>query len=223
MRDAAAGIRDVLEDLTRAGKAACEVVPTLDRVRRLLNRLRALIRSPIRALAATLSTIALAGCAGAPDQVVPVTCASIRPAATPAGAAAPGPQPEGSLTPPLAVGPDDVLELVVVLDSVPDGPGSVRVRVDGLAEPGVIAFFMPPPTAAAAGMALAPPASFTGCAAIAAAGLELHAPAAPRAKAWVRVSSDRPVRVRSRVAGRRTGPLLVIKPGSSGMVSWEGE
>jgi len=120
------------------------------------------------------------------------------------------------------VRPEDVLELVVVLDSVPAGPGSVRVRVDGLAESGVVQFFMPPLTAAAAGMALAPPATFRGCAALAPAGLELRAPVAPRAKAWVRVSSDRAVRVRPRVAGRRSDAPVLITPGTSGIVGWEG-
>jgi hypothetical protein len=81
---------------------------------------------------------------------------------------------------------------------------------------------MPPATAAAAGMALAPPATFQGCAAIAAAGIELRAPVAPRARAWVRVSSDRPVRVRPRVAGRRSESPLLLLPGASGIVGWEG-
>jgi hypothetical protein len=71
-------------------------------------------------------------------------------------------------------------------------------------------------------MALAPPVRFQGCATIAAAGIELRAPVAPRAKAWVRVSSDRPVRVRARAAGRRAEEPLLITPGTSGIVGWEG-
>jgi hypothetical protein len=122
----------------------------------------------------------------------------------------------------LDVALEDTLELVVVLDSVPPGAGTVRVRVDGLAEPGLVQFFMPPATAAAAGMALTPPASFQGCASIAAAGIELRAPAAPRAKAWVRVTSDRPVRVRPRISGRRSQAPLVLEAGTSGIVGWEG-
>jgi hypothetical protein len=168
-----------------------------------------------------VTAIAALACDRAPEIAVPVTCSEMHPV----GAAAPAPQPGGAtggLAPALAVGPDDVLELIVMLDSVPPGPGSVRVRVDGLAEPGIVRFFMPPPTATAAGMALAPPARFQGCATIAAAGIELRAPVAPRAKAWVRVSSDRPVRVRPRVAGRRTEAPLVLTPGTSGTVGWEG-
>jgi hypothetical protein len=71
-------------------------------------------------------------------------------------------------------------------------------------------------------MALAPPVRFQGCATVAAAGIELRAPFAPRAKAWVRVSSDRPVRVRPRVAGRRTEAPLLLNPGTSGIVGWDG-
>ena len=135
----------------------------------------------------------------------------------------PGGEPGGrGLAPALTVGPEDILELVVVLDSVPAGPGSVRVRVDGLGEPGLVTFFMPPPTAAAAGMALQPPATFQGCAAVAPAGIELRAPEAPRSKVWVRVSSDRPVRVRPRVPNR-SAELVVVMPGTSEVVGWREE
>ena len=179
----------------------------------------------VRALLGATAMAALA-CGRAPEVAVPVTCSEIHPVGASAPAAPAPTPPEGATggrAPTLAVGADDVLELVVMLDSVPAGPGSVRVRVDGLAEPGIVKFFMPPPTAAAAGMALAPPARFQGCATIAAAGIELRAPVAPRAKAWVRVSSDRPVRVRPRVAGRRTEAPLLLTPGTSGIVGWEGD
>lgn len=162
-----------------------------------------------RALAA-LGALALSGCARAPEQAVSVVCSEIQPAGGAPGAPAP------------AVGPDDVLEVVVALDSVPAGPGSVRVRVDGLADPGLVAFFMPPPTAASAAMTLQPPPTFQGCVAVAPAGFELQAPSAPRAKAWVRVSSDRPVRVRPRVEGRAVDEPLLLEPGTSGVVGWGG-
>ncbi len=180
------------------------------------NVIEWLAARPLRWLAA-LGALALAGCARDPEQAVPVTCSEIHAAGAPS---APAPGPGGP--PALGVGPEDILEIVVVLDSVPPGPGSVRVRVDGLAEPGVVAFFMPPPTAAAAGMTLQPPPTFQGCAAAAPAGFELHAPAAPRAKAWVRVSSDRPVRVRPRAAGRAIAKPLLLTPGTSGVVGWSG-
>jgi hypothetical protein len=126
------------------------------------------------------------------------------------------------LAPALAVKPEDVLELVVVIDSVPSGPGQVMVRIDRLDEPGVVKFFMPPPTAAAAGMALAPPPVFQGCAAISAPGIELHAAVAPRGKAWVRASTNRAVRVRLHIASRKSQEPLLIDPGTSGIVRWEG-
>jgi hypothetical protein len=179
----------------------------------------------LRPLFAATAIAALA-CSRAPEVAVPVTCAEIHPVGEPAAADAPTPPVEpgagGGLAPALAVGPGDVLELIVMLDSVPPGPGSVRVRVDGLAEPGLVRFVLPPATATAAGMALAPPVRFQGCATVAAAGIELRAPFAPRAKAWVRVSSDRPVRVRPRVAGRRTEAPLLLNPGTSGIVGWDG-
>jgi hypothetical protein len=171
---------------------------------------------------ALLAALMAAACTRTPQVAVPVTCMEIH---APGGPPPPAPEPgapAGGLAPPLAVSPDDVLELVVVLDSVPPGPGTVRVRVDALADPGIVNFFMPPPTAGAAGMALAPPATFQGCASVAPVGFELRAPVAPRAKAWVRVSSDRPVRVRPRVAGRGSQAPLVITPGTSGIVGWEG-
>lgn len=170
---------------------------------------------------ALATLIAVVGCAQPLERVIAVTCSEIAPLGAEAGAASPGEVPaESALAPPLAIGPDDVLELVVVLDSVPAGPGSVRVRVDGLAEPGLVKFFMPPPTAAAAGMALTPPATFQGCAGVAPTGLELRAPVAPRGKAWVRVSTDRPVRVRPRILGRAAEPVMVM-PGTSEVVGWE--
>ena len=174
--------------------------------------------SPVGALALA-SLLLLAACGQPLDRAIEVTCSEIAPAAA-SGAPAPAPG-DSALAPPLAVTPDDTLDLFVTLDSVPPGPGSVRIRVDGLAEPGLVKFFMPPPTAAAAGMALQPPATFGGCAAVAPAGLGLHAPWAPRAKAWVRVSTDRPVRVQPRIPGRRADPVIVM-PKASAIVGWEG-
>ena len=175
--------------------------------------------SPARSLA-FVALLAAAACGRVSEAAVPVRCTEIQAASSPV--AAPG-APAGGLAPPLAVSPDDTLELVVMIDSVPPGPGTIRVRVDGLGEPGLVQFVMPPPTAAAAGMALAPPATFQGCATVAAAGIELRAPAAPRSKAWVRVSAERAVRVRPRIAGRRSQAPLVLAPGTSGIVGWEAE
>ena len=164
--------------------------------------------------------LTLIGCNQPIENAIPVSCTEITPQGFGTAAPLPGGGPvEGGLAPPLTVGPEDTLELVVVLDSVPDGPGSVLVRVDALDEPGLVTFFMPPPTAAAAGMALQPPATFQGCAAVEPLGLELRAPEAPRSKAWIRVSTDRPVRVRPRVPNRRVEPVMVV-PGTSEVVAW---
>lgn len=173
-------------------------------------------------LALTALGFTCAACAGPAAPAVSVACSEIRPAGAPAVQPAP-PNPAASpgLAPPLAVKAEDVLELVVVLDSVPAGPGSVLVRVDGLEEPGIVRFTMPPPTAAAAGMTLAPPPVFQGCAGIAPVGLELRAPRAPRSKAWIRASTDRVVRVRLRVGNRSTEEPLLIEPGTSGIVRWQ--
>ena len=170
-------------------------------------------------IAALATLLLLLGCGDALDRAIAVSCTEVVPAGS--GPAILADSVAGALAPGLAVGANDTLDLFVVLDSVPPGPGSVRVRVDGLSEPGLVKFFMPPPTAAAGGMALQPPATFTGCAAIAPVGLELRAPWAPRAKAWVRISSDRPVRVRPRVTGRAAAPVVVM-PGGSAIVGWEG-
>lgn len=189
------------------------------------------MRRPGRAaLAAALA--ALGACARATSTAIPVRCSEILPIAAAAadssasalparGAGAPDSTATAGLAPALGVEPDQVLDLIVVLDSVPPGPGSVLVRVDRLDERGLVEFFMPPPTAAAAGMTLEPPPTFQGCAVIAAAGLELRAPFAPRAKAWVRASTDRAVRVRLRVGRRTTEEPLLIDPGTSGIIHWE--
>ena len=163
----------------------------------------------------------------APTPDIKVACGDLHPndstgAAGAAASSAPATPDSTAGAPALGVKPEDVLELIVVIDSVPSGPGQVMVRVDRLDEPGVVKFFMPPPTAAAAGMTLAPPPVFQGCAAISAPGLELHSPAAPRGRAWVRASTNRAVRVRLHIGSRKTEEPLLIDPGTSGIVRWEG-
>lgn len=155
-----------------------------------------------RRIAALVAVLTVCACGSAEEPMIPVACTETTPTTRPTVAAT------------------DTLDLFVVLDSVPSGAGSVRLRVDGLAQPGIVNFFLPPPTAAAAGMALQPPETFAGCAATAPAGLELRAPRAPRGKAWVRVSTDRPVRVHPLAAGRRAAPA-VVSPGESAIVGWD--
>ena len=128
--------------------------------------------------------------------------------------------PDPSGAPAAEPGAADTLEVVLVFDALPRGSGGLRLRVDGLAEPGLVAFEAPRPGAAAAGLSLEAPARYHGCAAAASRGIELRAPVPPRAKAWLRVSTDRPVRVRVSDAQRRLGPV-VVNAGGSALVPWE--
>lgn len=172
-------------------------VPTGDARWRRHLRLRSLV-------AATL----LAACTSVPD-LVPVTCAATT---LPADG------------PPVA--PADTLDLVIHLDRSPKG--AVLVRVDPLDEDGVVTFQgTPPPTAAAVAMALTLSGTFQGCVAPAAPGFVLRAPEAPREKAWVRVSSDRPVRVEVRTGEGREVTRVVtglsVDPGASARADWPRE
>ncbi len=72
----------------------------------------------------------------------------------------------------------------------------------------------------AAGMTLDVPARYHGCAALAPVELELRAPFPPRGKAWVRVSTDRPVRLHLRTGERASAPVLT-RPGKSALASWD--
>jgi hypothetical protein len=68
-------------------------------------------------------------------------------------------------------------------------------------------------------MALAAPPRYGGCAALAPHGLQLSALRAPRGKAWVRVSTDRPVRLRV-AGGAWTLAPVVVTPGASALAPW---
>lgn len=165
--------------------------------------------SPVRSARAAVSLLVLAaapGCARPEPPEVAVACSSVRPT----GAAA-------------EVRAVDPLELFVVFDSVPGAQsGGVRLRVDPLGEAEFVRFAQRTPTAAAAGMTLRVPARYHGCAGTAPWGLELRAPFPPRGKAWVRVATDRPVRLHVRVGGRTLAPALT-RPGSSALHAWDRE
>jgi hypothetical protein len=153
---------------------------------------------------------ALGGCTGPQPASVDVACAAF---------ALPGGSADGTEATAREPGAGDTLEVVVVFDSLPRGSGGVRVRVDSLAEGGMVSFLAPRPGSAAAGMALATPPRYDGCAALAPDGLQLSASHAPRRKAWVRISTDRPVRLRV-AGGRQTLPPLVVTPGASALAPW---
>jgi hypothetical protein len=156
---------------------------------------------------------ALGGCARPEPASVDVACAAF---ALPGGSAGAG---DAAAREP---GAGDTLEVVIVFDSLPRASGGVRVRVDSLAEGGMVSFLAPHPGSAAAGMALATPPRYGGCAALAPHGLQLSASHPPRGKAWVRVSTDRPVRLRVAGGGRTLAPVLVT-PGASALAPWSGQ
>jgi hypothetical protein len=156
-----------------------------------------------RAVSLAALLLALAACAPTSGAEVAATCVSF------ALTDAPTSEPSAR----------DTLELVVVFDSLPRGSGGLRLRVDRLAEPGMVSFAAPKPGSAAAGMSLQVPARYHGCAAMSPHGLELRSPYPPREKAWVRVSTDRPVRLRIAGGERTIGPLIT-RPGESALVPW---
>ena len=159
-------------------------------------------RAGARRIAAAGLLLAPLACARPELPSGPITCAAVRPSGRDA--------PE--------VRADDPLEVYVVFDSVPAEAGGVRLRVDGLGQGGIVNFGEPTPTAA--GMTLDVPARYHGCAALAPVGLELRAPFPPRGKAWVRVSTDRPVRLHLRAGERASAPVLT-RPGKSALASWD--
>lgn len=126
------------------------------------------------------------------------------------------------------VGRGDTLDVRLHVTEPPRS-NAVRlmVRVDPLSEPGAVAFGEGAPgTAAAVALALTEAAVFQGCLGRAPSGFRLLASAAPRARAWLRVSADRPVTVwltvgREGMGGRSA--RISVAPGASGETSWRSE
>jgi hypothetical protein len=170
------------------------------------------MRAARRVAAVGALACALDGCARPEPASVDVACAAF---------ALPGGSADGADGAAREPGAGDTLEVVVVFDSLPRGSGGVRVRVDSLAEGGMVSFLAPRPGSAAAGMALATPPRYGGCAALAPHGLQLSAARAPRGKAWVRISTDRPVRLRV-AGGEQTLAAVVVTPGASALAPWSG-
>jgi hypothetical protein len=154
---------------------------------------------------------------GAPLAALLLACGPPAPEASELGATCAAITPTGAASAEATI--RDTLELIVLLDSVPTGAGGVRLRVDGLAEAGLVTFTAPTPASAGAGITVVVPAAYHGCAGPAPHGLELAAPYAPRGKAWVRVSTDRTVRMRVR-AGSHPVRVALADPGQSALVEW---
>lgn len=116
----------------------------------------------------------------------------------------------------------DTLRVTVSLDSLgEDHGGRVLVRVDRIAD-GFVRFRDPRPDVAAAALAVTPGGRFVGCAGPSRDGLRFSLPARHARKAWMRVSSEHPVRVGVEgPPGQGTlGEPLTIRPGASGVVTW---
>jgi len=120
----------------------------------------------------------------------------------------------------------DTRRIIVHVDSIPrGGGGEALIRVDYLGAGHVSFEAPPPPTAAAVSAAFTLTGIFHGCFAEAPAAIFIRTPAAPRKKAWLRISSDRTVgvRVETGAPGPRSTVVsdwIVVAPGDSGRGSW---
>lgn len=133
--------------------------------------------------------------------------------------------PAGSADPRGPRTASDTIDVLLHVGAAPPS-GSVRlmVRVDPLSEPGAVTFGAGTPgTAAAVAVALTERAVFHGCLGEAPSGFRLTASAAPRGRAWLRVSADRPVAVRLTVGEEDAGgraAVVSVGPGGSAATSW---
>lgn len=130
------------------------------------------------------------------------------------------------VAPPAAPDPvteHDSLDVIVALPERSE-PVEALVRVDPVAEEGVVVFPADaPPTAAAVGATLTIRAVYTVCVSSAPRAIVFRGDAPLHGKVWIRVSSDRPVRTVIRVGAPDApplGPPLVVTPGSSGRMRW---
>lgn len=152
----------------------------------------------------------LAGCGSAPDDVPSLQCTAL---------VAPADAPDPVL-------PTDTLDLVLALPAGPVEPLEVLVRVDSVASEGIVLFPVgAPATVAAAGATLTTRAVWTVCVSSAPRALVFRpADTVPRDKAWLRASTDRPVRVFVQTGaggGATRDRLLAVPPGRSSRGRWE--
>ncbi len=148
-----------------------------------------------------LLPLLLAGCLDAPVRELPdVVCESV--------------DATGADTATVRVRTDSLQavagRLLVRVDRVAEGPGSTGGDTDGAG-------------GLAAGLALDSGVIFRGCSG-ASSELLLMVPGRAMRKGWLRVGSDRPVRivVESGARDGTPGGETLLRPGESGVIRWEG-
>lgn len=121
-----------------------------------------------------------------------------------------------------AAGAGEPLVLHIDADSVGEGlRGRILIRVDSLVH-SFVAMRGATSADAAVGIATTPAARFQGCVVYGAAETRMLIGAANLEKAWLRIGSDRPVRVRMESV---YGPAIEadeveVPPGDSGVFTW---
>lgn len=119
----------------------------------------------------------------------------------------------GSAPAPIATGAGDTLDVVVRVAG--NGPAALLVRVD---RPGESDIAFPPDAplgVAAAGLAVGSRGVFQVCAAADPAEIGFRAAAVPHERAWLRVTTRRPVRARLEFDGGAPGAVVRVGPGLS--------
>jgi hypothetical protein len=184
-------------------------------------------------LPALLMAVLVSGCRPEPPAAA-VTCA-VETAADTSGAEGSdtaGAEPAGAAGDTgrrriLSASMDTITVRVHVGEPPPSGVLRLMVRADPLSEPGAVSFAEgTPSTAAAVALALTERAVFHGCLGEAPTAFRLRASSAPRSRAWLRVSTDRPVSVRLTVGEQgvdRRSVSIPVAPGTSAEASWRAE
>lgn len=116
----------------------------------------------------------------------------------------------------------DTVNVILALPARED-PFELLVRVDALEDEGIVNLTSVPPTTVAAGLALTTSATFSICVSRAPRAVVFQGEAVPRGKAWLQVSTDRPVRTSVRLGGddgHTLDPALVVVPGRSERRRW---
>jgi len=119
----------------------------------------------------------------------------------------------------------DTLEVVVTLDPLEDArKGEMLIRVDPLAD-AFVTFQPPDPNGSAAALAVTPEGRFVGCVGFSVGSYRLATPGSFARHFWLRVATDRPVRVRLQAPdSTRLGvrdPVLLA--GTSATLPWRRE
>ena len=150
------------------------------------------IRISARRVAAALLALAAGACAD-PDASVPLPTCGVA-----------GGRP--------GTGVADTLEVRVRVGG--DGPTEVLARVDPPGESNIVFPEGAPPGAAAAGISVIRRGLYQICVSPDTEGFGFDAPATPYGRAWLRVTTRRPVRVRLEAADGEAS--VTVMPGASG-------